>query len=331
MANTSLQNSKAQKNDEFYTFMNDIENELSQYDFSHFKDKIVYCNCDDPTWSNFFKFFIKWGKKLGIKEAWFTNFANGKRQFRKATLFENDDLLESIESDKKGTAHYWVYNPMTNKTTKKELKGNGDFRSEESIELLKQADIVVTNPPFSLFREYVAQLVMYGKKFAIIGDINARTNRDFFPLIKNDRVWIGYSQPKKFMTDENKESAFGNKCWYTNLDILKRHTSLVLHNHDLANYRKYDNYNALEVSQVKMIPDNYFGIMGVPITFLEKYCPKQFEIVWQASGNTRASAPKQILEVLGYIQHSEDRGGCGVLNGQRLYSRILIKRKGETK
>jgi hypothetical protein len=172
--------------------MPDIENEISQYDFTLFRDKIVYCNCDDPTWSNFFKFFVKWGKKLKIKEALFTNYANKKRQFNQETLFEPGDLKESAEDDKKGIAHYWIYKPSTGKTIKKELKSDGDFRSDECIEFMKQSDIIVTNPPFSLFKEYLDHLVKYDKKFLFFFNSNAITYKEMFKLIKEDKVWLGF-------------------------------------------------------------------------------------------------------------------------------------------
>lgn len=227
----------------------------------------------------------------------------------------------------------------------KELQGDGDFRSAECIELLKEADIVVTNPPFSLFREYVAQLIEYEKKFLIIGNKNAITNKEIFKLIKENKIWLGngfrggnayFEIPETASRDyakgvydeETKLVKFRNCCWFTNLDHKKRHEELILYkNYTPEEYPKYDNYDAIEVKKTAEIPMDYNGVMGVPITFLDKYNPEQFEIIWQASGNTRASAPKEVLKKMSYKQHKEDRGGCGVVNGKRVYSRILIRKK----
>ena len=332
MAQRTFSSAKKAKNDEFYTLMEDIENEISQYDFSHFKGKTVYCNCDDPTWSNFFKFFTKWGKKLGIKEAIFTNYANTNRHFEQFTLFEPDDLMVSAEDDKKGTAHYWVYTPETNKTSKKKLKGNGDFRSAECNSFLKQADIVVTNPPFSLFKEYLELLVKYDKKFLIIGNPNAITYKEMFKLIKEDKVWLGFkplgvdtyfkipAEHQHRLVIENKEGSgyvikngevLGRTmaCWYTNLDTIKRHKPLVLHQQDLSQFTKYDNYDAIDVPQVKMIPDNYTGVMGVPITFLDKYCPEQFEIIGTADSKDNLPGMNQLGQ--DFIDGYRSQGGTG--------------------
>jgi len=361
MAQKTLSSAKKEKNDEFYTLMEDIENEISQYDFSHFKNKVVYCNCDDPTWSNFFKFFIKWGRKLGIKEAVFTNYANKKRQFKQLTLFEQDDLKESLEDDKKGTAHYWVYTPSDNKTIKKKLKGDGDFRSEECIKFIEKTDIVVTNPPFSLFKEYLEQLVKYGKKFLIIGNPNAITYKEMFKLIKDDKVWLGYKElgkdtyfkiPPEYrerLLRENKEGSgyvirngevLGRTmaCWFTNLDIIKRHKPMVLHQQDLSQFTKYDNYDAIDVPQVKMIPDNYYGIMGVPITYLDKYCPEQFEIIGTADSKDNLPGMNKLGKdfINGYRSqggtghYSENMWGVSLIQDGKykiVFKRLFIKRR----
>lgn len=209
------------------------------------------------------------------------------------------------------------------------MHSNGDFRSSECIELLKQADIVITNPPFSLFREYVAQLMEYNKKFLIIGNDNCRTYKEIFPLIKENKFWCGLNHVKQFYKPDGSIKNFGNVSWYTNLENSKRNERITTGKKYYGfekMYPKYDNYDAINVDKVNDIPMDYFGVMGVPITFLDKYNPKQFEIIWQASGNTRASAPKEILEYLNYRQHKEDRGGCTVVNSQRTYGRILIRR-----
>jgi hypothetical protein len=280
MSNKSLNNAKEAKNDEFYTLMDDIENEISKYDLKQFKNKIIYCNCDDPTWSNFFKFFIKWGNKLQLKEVHFTNYANAKRKFKQLTLFEKDDLKESISDDKRGIAHHWIYSPKTNKIIKKELKGNGDFRSDECKKILEKSDIVITNPPFSIFNEFLLLLVKYKKQYLIISDENKISNKDIFPLIKENKLWLGYNRIKKFLQPDGKYQNFGNKCWFTNLDVLYRHQPMILHKQDLTNFKKYDNYDAIEVNETRLIPDNYYKKIGVyPGTFLFNYCPKQFDII----------------------------------------------------
>ena len=198
----------------------------------------------------------------------------------------------------------------------------GDFRSAECIEFLKEADVVVTNPPFSLFREYVKQLMDYGKKFLIIGNMNAITYKEIFPYIKNDELWLGVS-PRGFeFICPNGETASVNSVWFTNIEHKKRNTPLDLYKKYSNEYPKYDNYDAIEVSKVCDIPMDYDGIMGVPITFLDKYCPAQFEIVGMAAGN---SAINNFGSVANYKRHEKDRGGCGVVNGERTYARFLIK------
>ncbi len=230
------------------------------------------------------------------------------------------------------------------------LQGNGDFRSQECIELLKQADIVVTNPPFSLFREYIAQLLEYNKKYLILGNKNAISYREVFPLIKENKLWTGvtpmskeiyFDVPSAYIEEalennKNRTAVFikgkymarSQSIWFTNLDHNKRHEELdLVCRYSPEEYPLYDNYNAIDVCKTQDIPYDYYGIMGVPITFLDKYNPNQFEIVWQASGNTRASAPIAILKEVGYKIHPEDRGGCGIVKGKRQYSRILIRNK----
>ena len=217
----------------------------------------------------------------------------------------------------------------------------GDFRSQECIELLKEADIVVTNPPFSLFREYIGQLMEYGKKFVIVGHQNAITYKEVFPLLRNNEVWLGYGfkgAAAHFYSPYDDIASAGDHKenmirvsgvnWFTNLEIPKRNEELdLVCRYSEDEYPKYDNYDAINVGRTQDIPCDYAGLMGVPITFLDKYNPNQFEIIWQASGNTRASAPKEVLERMGYEIHPEDRGGCGVVHGKRQYSRILIRNK----
>ena len=307
MANVSLSNAKRAKNDEFYTQLSDIENELKHYK-SHFAGKVVYCNCDDARKSNFFRFFQKKFNDYGLKK------------------------LITTSYNENGHGSVLVYEGDTNGNGKlddteikvSELKGNGDFRSEECIELLKEADIVVTNPPFSLFREYIATLVQYNKKFLVIGNQNAITYKEIFPLIKENKLWTGNNMVKTFrvpqVTNKNCEvlpngdiiAKFGSICWFTNLDIKKRHEEIILYkSYNEEEFPKYDNYDAIEVSKVCEIPKDYDGIMGVPITFLYRYNPSQFEIV-------------------GCANHGTDNKYdlCKpTIKGKLIYKRLLIKRK----
>ena len=281
MATKQFDIAKREKNDEFYTQFEDIEKELIYYK-KQFKDKVIYCNCDNPHESNFLKYFIENFNDLGIKKLIATNY---KSQY--IPVAYKAEIVEVKNTDK-------VFENPKNKLTT--LKGDGDFRSDECIELLKVADIVVTNPPFSLFREYVAQLMEYKKKFLIIGNINALTYKEIFPLIKENKIWLGYfsgcmkfkvpehykQRATAYWIDENgqKWRSLGNICWFTNLEVSKRHENLTLYkkyNHD--EYPKYDNYDAIEVSKVAEIPYDYEGAMGVPITFIDKYNPEQFEII----------------------------------------------------
>ena len=266
--NSNLHRAKKAKNDEFYTQLSDIENELIHYQ-EHFNDKVVYCNCDDPTQSNFVKYFQINFDKLNLKKLIATGYKKNCRGLK--LIYDSNCKDANVE----------------------ELEGDGDFRSEECVELLKQADIVVTNPAFSLFRQYVAQLVKYDKKFLIIGNINAITYKEIFPLIKANKIWIGYNFNKtmEFQLDESYEKwneiRDGKKygkvpaiAWFTNLDVKKRHEFLTLtEKYDPAKYPKYDNYDAINVDKTVDIPKDYDGVMGVPITFLDKYNPEQFEIV----------------------------------------------------
>ena len=302
MAHANLSNAKKAKNDEFYTQLSDIENELKHYK-SHFAGKVVYCNCDDARKSNFFRFFQKKFNDYGLKK------------------------LITTSYNENGHGSVLVYEGDTNGNGKlddseikvSELKGNGDFRSEECIELLKEADIVVTNPPFSLFREYIATLVQYNKKFLVIGNQNAITYKEIFPLIKENKLWTGNNMVKTFrvpqVTNKNCEvlpngeiiAKFGSICWFTNLDIKKRHEEIILYkSYNEEEFPKYDNYDAIEVSKVCEIPKDYDGVMGVPITFLYRYNPSQFEIVKFRKGD-------------------DDKDLC--VNGKCPYFRILIRKK----
>ena len=306
--NANLHKAKDAKNDEFYTQLTDVSKELMHYK-QHFKDKIIFCNCDDPTWSAFWKYFHLNFSALGLKKLISTHYDKTQPTYKMEYTGGDDNDIEV--------------------GVKTPLEGNGDFRNQECLDLLDEADIVVTNPPFSLFREYVAVLMEHEKKFLIIGNKNAVTNKEFFPLLQSESVWIGYNNVHEFLQPDNTIKKFGNIGWYTNLDIAKRHEKIILWKHyDAEAYSKYDNFDAIDVPKVSEIPIDYDGIMGVPITIMDKISPEQFEIIWQASGNTRACCPSDILhDVLHYSQHPEDRGGCGVINGQRQYSRIFIRKK----
>lgn len=318
--NKSLSRAKNDKNDEFYTKLKDIENEMYRYE-KHFKDKIVFLNCDDPYESNFWFYFHKKFKSLSLKKLISTHYNYGEKSFKLEYSGGNDDdIYAGVKTD---------------------LEGDGDFRSDECVELLKESDIIVTNPPFSLARPFIAQLMEYDKKFLIICNQNALTYKEVFPLFKDGKIWIGYNKPKEFYVPENTEgrknvvrnaegklvAQFGNILWFTNLDIPKRHQPLDLvffYEDGPEKYPKYDNYDAIEVSRVVDIPADYEGVMGVPITYLDKHCPEQFIIEGMAAGNSKATGFYYNVQ---YEPHPEDRGGCGVLNGKRAYARIFIRNK----
>lgn len=309
--NNNLHTAKATKNDEFYTQLEDIENELKYYK-AYFKGKVVYCNCDgflNEEKSNFFVYFSLNYEFLGLKGLICTKYnPNGKG--RKYEYY----------GDLNGNNY-----PDEEEIFTSDLEGDGDFRSEECIEILKKCDIVCTNPPFSLFRQYVAQLFEYKKDFLIIGNVNAISYKEVFPLIKENKMWLGvssfnkgmyfgvpddytYADTYKFDRERNgkKVMRVSSICWFTNLDHKKRHEELVLYKkYNEEEYPKYDNYDAIEVSKVTDIPMDYYGVMGVPITFLDKYCPTQFQIIKFRKG--------------------DDNKDLSV-NGKCPYFRILIKR-----
>ncbi|MGK7920673.1 MAG: adenine-specific methyltransferase EcoRI family protein [Trichodesmium sp.] len=313
-----LTKAKKNKNDEFYTQLSDIESEL-QYYKSHFKDKVVFCNCDDPRISNFFNYFASNFKELGLKKLITACYREQVRDLFNTEVDENGFFFEytGAEGEK-------------NKLSPTDIvyfKGDGDFRSAESIELLKQSDIVVTNPPFSLFREYIAQLVKYDKKFLIIGNINAITYKEIFKLIKENKAWLGINLGRGisgFIVPEYYElygteariDSLGNRIvspnnclWLTNLDTFKRHEDIVLTKRYFGNeveYPKYDNYDGINVNKTQDIPLDYNGFMGVPITFLHKFNPDQFEIIKFRKGNDEKDLS---------------------INGKCPYFRIIIKNK----
>lgn len=332
MANQTLHSAKKQKKDEFYTQLSDIEKELKHYK-SHFNGKTVLCNCDDPRVSNFFKYFSYNFEYLGLKKLISTCYKN-----QDADWFSKHDVEKAIwleyNGDKNGNRV-----PDANEIGIREFNGDGDFRSDECIELLKQADIVVTNPPFSLFREYVAQLMEYGKKFLIIGNKNAVTYKEVFKAIKENHLWLGVRNINDDMwlflpDDEEKYEKIvdGRKmkhiqaCWFTNLDHRKRNENLILYKkYTPQEFPKYDNYEAINVDKVVDIPCDYDGVMGVPITFLDKYNPKQFEIL----GLSASAGYNKDVVGIAFLGEKDARP---LINGKNTYARIFIrKRKNENR
>ena len=312
--NSSLRKADKAKNDEFYTQLADIEKELKHYKTDFF-GKTVFCNCDDPFESNFFKYFAMNFNFLGLKKLICTCYATSPVAWLQLSLLDNENIVLETENGKQpykieisevldyngdgaidlSDVEYLLKNK---KNTLDILQGDGDFRSQECIDLLKASDIVVTNPPFSLFREYVAQLILYEKKFIIIGNQNAITYKEIFPLIKNNLIWLGasiHSGDREFQVPDSyplnaaacRIDEKGKKYirvkgirWFTNLDYRQRHEELLLYkSYSLEDYQKYDNYDAINVDKTADIPADYDGLMGVPITFLDKYNPSQFEII----------------------------------------------------
>lgn len=343
-SNTNLHKAKNNKKDEFYTQLSDIENELRHYK-DHFRDKVVYCNCDDPRVSNFFHYFSYNFEHLGLNKLIATCYKN-----QDADLFSTNESEQAVylvyTGDKNGNSV-----PDANEIGVKPLKGDGDFRSAESIELLKQADIVVTNPPFSLFREYVAQLIEYDKKFIIVGHQNAIGYRDIFKLIKENKLWLGYgfkggaghfinTQYEDYASaGDHKEGIIrvSGVHWFTNLDIDKRHEDLILHKkHTPEEYSVYENFNAINVDKTKDIPFDYDGLIGVPLTFMDKYNPDQFDIIGLGIANLglEIGVQKYKPEHKKFRKEVQKRGAVDgdlymMKNGivEVPYSRIIIKNK----
>jgi hypothetical protein len=371
MANNNLNSAKTTKNDEFYTQFSDIQKEIEayiEYDKNTFKNKVVYCNCDDPFESNFFRYFVLNFKRLGLKSLITTSYKPSPVANTQLGLFGDDKTLQPEQGRPKITANKFVINEVgdingdgsfslqdiaeqlkTNKNNEWEpLKGDGDFRSEECIELLRQSDIVVTNPPFSLFREYMSQLFEFDKKFLVIGNMNAITYKEIFPMIKANKLWLGnnakvnggamfYEIPEAIVNldqvREIKVNEQGRKVyitrvqgvrWYTNLDHGRRHQPLSLMSmadnlkfnkkmQDKTAYDKYDNYDAIDVSYVDAIPSDYDGVMGVPISFMDKYSSEQFEIVGANRGV--GQDPDGIY------------GRSTYVNGKETYKKLFIKHR----
>ncbi len=292
--NKSLGEANKVKNDEFYTPRKAIENELGLYSKNYFKGKVIFCNCDDPQWSEFFFYFSQNFDFLEIKKLITTHYEENKSSY-----------MLVIERDKNG---------KMKKPIKINLKENGDFRSQECIELLKESDMVVTNPPFSLFREYVAQLIEHKKKFLIIGNLNALTYKEIFRLFMNNKIWLGITSPREFKQPNGIIKKFGNITWFTNLKHKKRNEKLILYKKYRGHkkeYSKYDNFNAINVDKVSNIPKDYDGAIGVPITFLDKYNPKQFKI----------------LGILHNMKGNDGKRARREINsGQKIYCRVIIKK-----
>lgn len=354
MANSNLTSAKNAKNDEFYTRYEDIEKEIEAYlDFNPdaFKGKTVYCNCDDPFESNFFRYFALNFNKLGLRQLITTSYKPSPIANTQLGLFGDNKTIDDAKGRPKVTANKLIINEVSDidsdgafnmqdiaeqlKANKNNewsaLDGEGDFRSTECVELLKQADIVVTNPPFSLFREYVAQLVEHEKKFVIIGNMNAITYKEIFPLIKGDKMWLGngfHAGNAYFFTPNTRDYASGvydaktglvkfrNVCWFTNLDHGRRHQPLQLmsmednlkFNKKLKGkevYDSYDNYVAIEVPFTDAIPSNFDGVMGVPISFLQKYSPEQFRIL----GATQRGCHDEVPDTRKYDDYWEVKQG----------------------
>ena len=368
-----LHKAKKSKSDEFYTQYIDIQKEVEAYlEFNPdvFRGKIVYCNCDDPYESNFFRYFVLNFEKIGLKQLITTSYKPSPVANTQLELFGNNKTLTKSKGRSKITANKFIINEVGDidgdvefslKDVALQLKGNkhnewapldgdGDFRSEESISLLKQSDIVVTNPPFSLFREYIKQLAHYEKKFLIIANINAITYKEVFPLIKDNKIWLGtgmgrwisgFIVPKSYelygtearIDEEGKRIVATNNClWFTNIDHGKRHQPLPLmsmsdnikfsshKNVKGKEYLKYDNYDAIEVPFTDAIPSDYDGVMGVPITYLDKYSPEQFEIIGMAEDNGRGYSGGVMIDPNGNTHAT-------LPNGKNMYKRIFIKKK----
>lgn len=289
--NANLNKAKAVKNDEFYTQLTDVAKELIHYK-QHFKDKIIFCNCDDPTWSAFWKYFHLNFSALGLKKLISTHYDKTQPTYKmEYTGGNNNDIDVGVKTS---------------------LEGNGDFRSQECLDILDEADIVVTNPPFSLFREYVTVLMEHEKKFLIIGSLNAVKYSECFPFIMNNQMWLGNNNVHNFMQPDGTVKKFGNINWYTNLDFAKRHEKKIIlwKEYNDKEYPKYETYDAIEVSKVTNIPVNYNGIMGVPISFMSKYNPEQFKIVGEFNNGS-----DNIFDL-----------AKPIINGKALYPRIAIRR-----
>lgn len=356
MANKNLNAAKVAKKDEFYTQLSDIERELQHY-WQHFRDKVVLCNCDDPYESNFFKYFALRFNQLGLKKLICTCYNGSPVQGQELLLhfdgFDDEptkiaykvEITEVKDMNGDGAVdlsdvRYLLQNDKNVMSTLK----TGDFRSKECIELLKEADIVVTNPPFSLFREYIGQLMEFQKKFVIVGHQNAITYKEVFPLLMKNEVWLGYGfkgaathfyspYDDVATSGDHKEHMirFSGVNWFTNLEIPKRNEELdLICRYSEEEYPSYDNYDAIEVSKTADIPSDYSGVMGVPITFLDKYCPTQFELLGITDrGNEYGIKTKEYTPMDSPKYGDLNRRGAIMVNGvlKSTYARVLIRNK----
>lgn len=350
--NATLNRAFLVKKDEFYTQYEDVAREMVKYR-EYLIGKTIFCNCDDPFESAFFRFFVLHFEKLGLKGLMTTCFDGSSFAGREYPLEGMTGAYKSVVTEvpetslvrPDGSLDLEPLFAMSGNSLER-LKGDGDFRSAECRELLESADVVATNPPFSLFREFVTQLVDYKKDFIILGNMNATTTKEIFPLFRDNRVWYGEtirSGDRKFHVpddyplnaascgvDESGRRFIRVKGvrWFTNLETNLRHKPIELtRDYTPVDYPQYENYDAINVGRTQDIPCDYEGVMGVPITFLDKYSPDQFEIVMLANGNARTNVAPEVLSEVNYRAHAEDRGGVGIINGKRVYARVLIRRK----
>ena len=358
MANSNLTSAKRAKNDEFYTQYHDIEKEIAayiEYNPDLFRGKTVLLPCDDPEWSNFTKFFAQNFEQFGLKKLISTSYAPDSKKYKthyQPSLFEvNDPQFDQYKTTKNGKIFTLTHDKMGDGKVDVDdlewtyLQGDGDFNSDEIKKLRDEADFIITNPPFSLFREFLAWIVEAGKQFVIIGNLNAITYKEVFPLIKEDRLWLGvtnfnkgmyfqvpddfvYADSYKFEREQNgvKVNRVPGVCWYTNLDHGRRHEPLpLMTEEDIIKFgtkkpfNKYDNYNAIEVPLVKNIPSDYKGVMGVPITFLDKYSPEQFEIVGATESEGRGFSEG--------LWNEASKVSQPLIKNKRVYKRIFIKHR----
>ena len=350
--NATLNHAFIVKKDEFYTQYEDVAREMMKYP-GQLRGKTVLCNCDDPFESAFFRYFVLHFDELGLAGLTSTCYAGSSMAGREYPLDGGTGAYKAVVTEVPGESLTRpdgsldlesLFAMSGNSLT--HLDGDGDFRSEECEALLEEADIVATNPPFSLFREYMNQLERYKKDFIILGNMNAVTYREVFPLFRDNKVWYGESirsgDRKFYVPDSYPLNAAGcgvdergrrfirvkGVRWLTNLHSGKRHEPIDLTcSYTPDEYPRYENYDAIEVGRTQNIPADYDGIMGVPITFLDRYCPDQFEIIMLANGNARTNVDSKTLAAVGYRQHPSDKGGVGIINGKRVYARILIRRK----
>ena len=350
--NAKLNHAFIVKKDEFYTQYEDVEKEMLNH-WKHLKGKNILCNCDDPFESAFFRYFVIYFNEIGLAGLTSTCYVESELAGREYPLEGEPGAYKAVVTNVPDETVLMPDGSLDLESlfaipgnSLVFLEGDGDFRSDECIALLREADIVTTNPPFSLFRDYMELLIRHKKDFIILGNMNATTTKEIFPLFRDNEVWYGESirsgDRKFFVPDSYPLNAAGcgidnngrrfirvkGVRWFTNLETSRLHEPLELtYLYSSEEYPRYENYNAIEVGRTQNIPIDYDGIMGVPITFLDKYSPDQFEIIMLANGNARTNVSSNILSEVQYQPHPEDRGGVGIINGRRAYARILIRRK----